>query len=152
MIPELSDRIQELRIRPARDACREIAKLLLRLRKESLPGDPSHEAQLFLVIVDFDGEVCNGGIAQYFTNPAGKNHQKVIEGLTHFGLTQQCDILERWLQLLPPNVDPADRNRVGAWIFADDGKRLAQSERLDAEYYRSRDQFYEGMVQGALGL
>jgi len=127
-----------------REAVRAVRQRQEKLGFQYLP----HGQQQFLAVAEFDGEVCNGGLAQYFTNPAGKNYGVVLEGFKNRRMHQQRLITERWLQLLPANVQPTDAASVGAWIFSDP-PRLAKSQALDAEYYRLKDDFVEQMVRWA---
>lgn len=96
------------------------------------------------------GEICNGGIAQYFTNSSGEEYREDLASLKAVGAWKQFDILQRWLGSLPNRIDPADRRQVGLYVFGTP-EALAVEEELSQEYFRVTDAFNEALVAFALG-
>lgn len=150
MIAELSayPELPEWKSFSVRKAYREVYKWLRGNERERGIA-MTDEAKMFLALATFDGEVSNGGLAQYFTNLSGADYSQVREGLRSLAMTKQLDILERWLLLLPEHIDPKDARAVGEYLFSSE-TRFQKSKELDMEYYRHKDEFLAELVRWAM--
>lgn len=88
-----------------------------------------------LLVYALELEVCNGGIHQYFINPAGDRWKETLHALVRIGATRITQILSKALTVFPegsPSTDHLTRDQELRAI-GPEGEELL--ERLTDEYY-----------------
>jgi hypothetical protein len=147
MIDELKPHLK-FEALPVRKVFGEVHKTLLLIQRQQ-SGQLSPEANTFLQLAKFDAEVSNGGLAQYFTNPGGRDYPAVLEGFRRLQLAKQVDLLERWVRLLPADIEISNSDAIGRHLFSNP-ELFQKSQDLDAEYYRCKDECLAALVEWAL--
>jgi len=100
-------------------------------KRESL----SELQRTILLVYALELEVCNGGIHQYFINPAGDRWKETLVALKQMGATRISQILQKALTVFPrssPSTDHLTRDRQLRAIGRE-GEALL--EQLTNEYY-----------------
>ncbi len=118
----------------------------------------SSEEKVFLYIWNLEGEVNNGGFAQFYVNSAGDNAIDTPAALREIGATQAAAIADAANAVFGPSGPPSDRDernevlaRLGAsatdTLNALDAKFYEYPDKLDqllkAFVERNRGRFYE---------
>lgn len=91
--------------------------------------------QTLLLVYALELEVCNGGIHQYFINPAGDRWKETLRALERIEATRIAQILKKALTVFPqasPSTDHLTRDRQLRSISPEAEALL---ERLTDEYY-----------------
>jgi hypothetical protein len=89
---------------------------------------------------EFESEVNNGGLNQYFFNSSGQNCFATLRYFQKNGMTKEARILEEAINLINPKKLPEKvlienlRKRIVAEL--DDSIINAKLEKLDNEYYK----------------
>jgi hypothetical protein len=97
-----------------------------------------------------EGEVCNGGFDQFFSNSSGDYYHLAVEGLKELGALRSLDLVKEAADTIfgerGPPVDRTERWRImGAKTrrLLDVLKRYRQTsrlERLDKQFWEDPDQ------------
>jgi hypothetical protein len=128
------------------------AKIFSSLVKRELNPDEARrltESEIkYCLLGHFNAEVCNGGLEQFFTNPYGKDYERVILFLQEIGAANQARLVKEFLKFLPKDVDPKDPDQVGAWLFANE-QSVKKTEELNEAYYSILSDFYCKLVDFA---
>ena len=88
-----------------------------------------------LLVYALELEVCNGGIHQYFINPAGDRWKETLAALKQMGAISIHKILEKALTVLPDGSPSADHLARDRQLRAIGPEAEALLERLTDEYY-----------------
>jgi len=97
-----------------------IRKQYSALRKLS-PGQ-----QAVFTACNLDGEVCNGGFAQYFFNSSGMFAEHALMGLRFLGAKRHAALLESAITVFPRNVVPKSRRTRRLSLYRVDRTRVKQ--------------------------
>ena len=106
--------------------------------------------QHYYAVLVYDGEVNNGGHAQYFVNSSGDRWKSAIEGLKAIGATERAKILLEAVTLFGPSgpsVENDPRSRQLARFSRQQDKAL---DELDRRYYACNENVEVSLAQYAL--
>lgn len=95
----------------------------------------SERQRVILLVYALELEVCNGGLHQYFINPAGDRWKQTLQALERIEATRIVQIFRNALTVFPqasPSTDHISRDRQLRAI-GPEGEELL--ERLTDEYY-----------------
>lgn len=109
---------------------------------EALSTPRKHYLAVFL----YDGDVRNGGHAQYFVNSYSDHWKEALEGLGAIGARARADILRRAIELFGPQEPSENRNTRHRQIARFSRRQNAALDALDKEYYAC-DENVEAMLK-----
>lgn len=107
---------------------------------ESLTYETFTPPQRFCYAVDqLNGEVSNGGFAQYFFNPLGDRAADALAGLQAIKASRTADILKRAMGLFGPAGPSADYEKRQDQLAAFSEEQDATLRQLDSQFYEKPD-------------
>lgn len=87
----------------------------------------SHVDQLVRLVVHFDGEVQNGGMEQWLTNPSGHYAKETLMALERIGANESAALVREALAFFPegqPSRDQSERRRQFASLSSEEKERI----------------------------
>jgi hypothetical protein len=106
-----------------------------RVAKHGISGLTEPEG-VFLRVWNLEGEVNNGGFAQYFENSAGDYAAGTPDALRSVGATEMAALIEQAMQPFGPSGPPADRNARAKAIDALPASARELWSQLDDQFYK----------------
>lgn len=105
--------------------------------------DLSPAEQTFRCIWELEGEVSNGGFAQYYFNSSGDYANRIVEDLRQIGAIETSDLVTQAHRLWPHStISPTMENR--RHTLGDDGFITDRRwDSLDAQFFEYRDNLSE---------
>jgi hypothetical protein len=116
----------------------------------------SDEEKTYFCVCLLEGEVCNGGFDQYFSNSSGDYYSLALDGLVKIEATQSIQILREAARVLfGSSGPPADRSE--RWRITNSRvrrladlvtrhHRSAELERLDKRFWGDPDQIADRLT------
>lgn len=105
--------------------------------------DQVEEQQVFSAIWELEGQVNNGGFAQYFTSADGHTANFAPEALRRVGANNFADIVARAFYAVSPSPLPDDQLSRQEIIDGIDEKTQDTLESLDQEFFAYPDNLTE---------
>jgi hypothetical protein len=104
--------------------------------------------RMYYEVSILDGQVCNGGFLQYFSNSYGEGVNMALKGLNAMGARKCADIVKKAIACFgPAGVSPDRDNRNTALAkMLDDGRASFD----DSAWYENKDHLRTLMMQFAL--
>ena len=110
---------------------------------ESLPKPVQHVA----AVMQFKGEVENGGISQYFFNTSGNHWPVALEAFRAMGAAACEDILKKATEFAGPGGASTDRERrIQAYARLSDQKEKYLDD-LSTRFYKDEDRLEERVMR-----
>jgi len=106
---------------------------------EAHPERLSPAARTYYFVVCFNGELVNGGMSQFFSNPTGNYSRETLAALREVGATLSASLLERALTIFPNSDAPADHKLRCDLLFAFEKRDPKFLEDLTDVYYKRVD-------------
>lgn len=100
---------------------------------------------IYLVTV-FDGEVCNGGLMQFFGNSSGNRAGDTLAALKQFQYEPGLQVLEVAIEVVGSAALESDQERRLSAIGRRYDELQKAFEPLETEYYRSKDRLREKIL------
>jgi len=97
--------------------------------------DLSVPQKLYIAVSVYNGEVNNGGHAQYFFNSGGNDYEWVLEGLQAIGASKRAAILAEVVNLFGPSGPSTDREERQRQLARMSPKQDAHIDQSDQDYY-----------------
>lgn len=95
------------------------------------------------LVWELDGQVCNGGFMQYFTNPSGEHTPLAVDAFVSIGAGKAATIVEAAIAHMPAELDWTDHQRR-IDNFDEVSKEVWDAvDALDTRYYGLRDSVFE---------
>src|SRR5439155_24322115 len=95
-----------------------------------------------LNIVDLDGEMCNGGWHQFFTNSPGENWFDMLQSLKTIGAINTIRIFERALAVFPNSRPAQSQFERENQMQAVGPMAREQLNQLDQQYYAQSEDIF----------
>jgi HEAT repeat protein len=99
----------------------------------------SREQKLYRAVMRCDGEINNGGLAQYFVNSSGDDWRDAVSGFKEMGFEERRKILDEAIAMFGeagPSTDRTARQKQLKKIYQ---RNDAAFEELDDRYYKSSE-------------
>jgi hypothetical protein len=91
--------------------------------------------RVFLFVEDFEREMNNGGIRQYFSNSSGDHAAGCVEALKTVGRSDAATLLSRAIKDFPDSAPSPDREARNEFLETLNEKIEERWEGLDERYY-----------------
>ena len=96
----------------------------------------STEQQRYYAVLVYNGEVNNGGHAQYFVNSSGDYYKVAMAGLNAIGATKREKILSQSVELFGGNGPSTENDTRHEQLAAFSKSQDSKLDSLDSQYYK----------------
>jgi hypothetical protein len=106
-------------------------------------ADQSEAQKVFSVIWELEGQVNNGGFAQFFTNSGGEVANHAPWALRKIGAARCADIVARALRVASPRELPTDQTALEALVEALSPESVEALHALHEDFFEYPDDLTE---------
>ena len=95
-----------------------------------------------LHIVQFDGEIANGGWHQFFTNSTGLEWRAILESLNTIQARNTVGLFEQALAVFPDNTPASDAHQIEQQLQIAGEMALQAFSRLEEKYFTQSERIF----------